>query len=111
MTIHFRDGEVYVKKGELVVIPKGIEHKTYANYKSHIDSIAVKKAKEEKSLNWPKRNWLLVAVITWTAGVVVVPIQRLLQPNLPIEQQQSKGQSVIGQDSARNKDTFYLPKK
>ena len=35
MTIHFRDGEVYVKKGELVVIPKGIEHKTSAKIECH----------------------------------------------------------------------------
>lgn len=30
MTIHFRDGNVFVKKGEMFVIPKGVEHKTAA---------------------------------------------------------------------------------
>ena len=31
MIIHFRDHEVPVKKGEMFVIPKGVEHKTSAN--------------------------------------------------------------------------------
>jgi mannose-6-phosphate isomerase-like protein (cupin superfamily) len=30
MTIDFRDGDVSVRKGELFVIPKGVEHKTSA---------------------------------------------------------------------------------
>ncbi len=30
MTIHFRDGDVAVKRGEMFVIPKGVEHKTSA---------------------------------------------------------------------------------
>ena len=30
MVIHFRDRDVSVKKGELLVIPKGVEHKTSA---------------------------------------------------------------------------------
>ena len=30
MTIHFRDGDAPVKKGEILVIPKGVEHKTSA---------------------------------------------------------------------------------
>lgn len=30
MVIHFRDRDVPVKKGELFVIPKGVEHKTSA---------------------------------------------------------------------------------
>lgn len=30
MIIHFRDGEVSVKSGEMFVIPKGVEHKTSA---------------------------------------------------------------------------------
>ena len=30
MTIHFRDGDTVVKKGELFVIPRGVEHKTSA---------------------------------------------------------------------------------
>jgi mannose-6-phosphate isomerase-like protein (cupin superfamily) len=30
MTIHFRDGKVTVKEGELFVVPKGVEHKTSA---------------------------------------------------------------------------------
>jgi mannose-6-phosphate isomerase-like protein (cupin superfamily) len=31
MVIHFRDGDVPVKKGEMLVIPKGVEHKTWAS--------------------------------------------------------------------------------
>lgn len=30
MTIHFRDGDVSVRAGEMFVIPKGVEHKTSA---------------------------------------------------------------------------------
>jgi len=30
MTIHFRDGDVSVKNGEMFVIPKGMKHKTSA---------------------------------------------------------------------------------
>jgi mannose-6-phosphate isomerase-like protein (cupin superfamily) len=30
MAVHFRDGEVAVRKGEMIVIPKGVEHKTSA---------------------------------------------------------------------------------
>ncbi len=30
MVIHFRDGDISVKKGELIVVPKGIEHKPSA---------------------------------------------------------------------------------
>ena len=30
MVIHFRDEDVSVKKGELLVIPRGVEHKTSA---------------------------------------------------------------------------------
>jgi len=35
MTIHFRDKDVAVKKGELFVIPKGTEHKTSAKVECH----------------------------------------------------------------------------
>jgi mannose-6-phosphate isomerase-like protein (cupin superfamily) len=35
MTIHFRDGEVSVKKGEMFVVPKGVEHKTSAKTECH----------------------------------------------------------------------------
>jgi mannose-6-phosphate isomerase-like protein (cupin superfamily) len=35
MTIHFRDGEVSVKEGELFVVPKGVEHKTSAKIGCH----------------------------------------------------------------------------
>jgi mannose-6-phosphate isomerase-like protein (cupin superfamily) len=35
MTIHFLDGDVSVKKGELFVIPKGVEHKTSAKTECH----------------------------------------------------------------------------
>ena len=30
MTIHFRDGEVVLRSGEMFVIPKGMEHKPFA---------------------------------------------------------------------------------
>ena len=30
MVVHFRDRDVFVKKGELFVVPKGVEHKTSA---------------------------------------------------------------------------------
>jgi mannose-6-phosphate isomerase-like protein (cupin superfamily) len=32
MTIHFQDGDVTVKDGEMFIIPKGIEHKTSAQH-------------------------------------------------------------------------------
>jgi mannose-6-phosphate isomerase-like protein (cupin superfamily) len=35
MAIHFRDGEVSVRKGELFVVPKGLEHKTSATIECH----------------------------------------------------------------------------
>jgi mannose-6-phosphate isomerase-like protein (cupin superfamily) len=35
MTIHFRDGEICLNKGEMFVIPKGIEHKTSAESECH----------------------------------------------------------------------------
>lgn len=36
MGIKFRDGEVKLSKGEMYVIPKGVEHKTYAEKECHI---------------------------------------------------------------------------
>ncbi|HEU5139580.1 MAG TPA: cupin domain-containing protein [Bacillales bacterium] len=36
MAISFRDGEVRLSKGEMYVIPKGIEHKPYAEKECHI---------------------------------------------------------------------------
>jgi mannose-6-phosphate isomerase-like protein (cupin superfamily) len=30
MTIHFRDGDVTLKSGEMFVVPKGVEHKPFA---------------------------------------------------------------------------------
>jgi mannose-6-phosphate isomerase-like protein (cupin superfamily) len=35
MTIHFRDGEICLNKGEMSVIPKGVEHKTSAESECH----------------------------------------------------------------------------
>lgn len=35
MTIHFHDGEVRIKEGEMYVIPKGVEHKTSAESECH----------------------------------------------------------------------------
>ncbi len=36
MSITFRDGHVKLSKGEMYVIPKGVEHKTYAKKECHI---------------------------------------------------------------------------
>ncbi|MGG0554703.1 cupin domain-containing protein [Priestia aryabhattai] len=36
MVIAFRDGEVRLSKGEMYVIPKGVEHKPYAKKECHI---------------------------------------------------------------------------
>ena len=36
MTIAFRDGEVKLSKGEMYVVPKGLEHKPYAEKECHI---------------------------------------------------------------------------
>ncbi|MBW3496244.1 cupin domain-containing protein [Bacillus sp. FDAARGOS_1420] len=36
MSIVFRDGQVKLSKGEMYVIPKGVEHKTYAEKECHI---------------------------------------------------------------------------
>jgi mannose-6-phosphate isomerase-like protein (cupin superfamily) len=30
MTVHFRAGDVFVRTGEMVVVPKGVQHKTSA---------------------------------------------------------------------------------
>lgn len=35
MIIHFHDGEVRIKEGEMYVIPKGVEHKTSAESECH----------------------------------------------------------------------------
>jgi mannose-6-phosphate isomerase-like protein (cupin superfamily) len=35
MIIHFRDGDVSVRNGEMLVIPKGVEHKTSAGRECH----------------------------------------------------------------------------
>jgi mannose-6-phosphate isomerase-like protein (cupin superfamily) len=36
MVIKFRDGEVNLGKGEMFVVPKGVEHKPYAEKECHI---------------------------------------------------------------------------
>ena len=36
MAIDFRDGRVNLKTGELFVVPKGVEHKPYAEQECHI---------------------------------------------------------------------------
>ncbi|WP_409250884.1 cupin domain-containing protein [Bacillus sp. SCS-153A] len=36
MSIEFRDGEVKLTQGEMFVVPKGIEHKPYAQDECHI---------------------------------------------------------------------------
>jgi mannose-6-phosphate isomerase-like protein (cupin superfamily) len=36
MTIHFRDGEVLLRSGEMFVIPKGVEHKPFTNQECKI---------------------------------------------------------------------------
>ena len=36
MTIHFRDGQVILKAGEMYVVPKGVEHKPSAEQECHL---------------------------------------------------------------------------
>ncbi|USK56273.1 cupin domain-containing protein [Cytobacillus solani] len=36
MVIEFRDGEVKLSKGEMYVVPKGVEHKPYAEKECHV---------------------------------------------------------------------------
>ncbi|MED3550050.1 cupin domain-containing protein [Cytobacillus praedii] len=36
MVIEFRDGEVKLSKGEMYVVPKGAEHKPYAEMECHV---------------------------------------------------------------------------
>lgn len=36
LTIHFRDEDVVLNKGDLYVIPKGVEHKTSADSEAHL---------------------------------------------------------------------------
>lgn len=36
LRIDFRDGEVLVNTGEMYVVPRGIEHKTYANIETKL---------------------------------------------------------------------------
>lgn len=36
MSIAFRDGEVKLSRGEMYVVPKGVEHKPYAEKECHI---------------------------------------------------------------------------
>jgi mannose-6-phosphate isomerase-like protein (cupin superfamily) len=36
MTIHFRDGEVVLRSGEMFVVPKGVEHKPSADRECRI---------------------------------------------------------------------------
>ncbi len=35
MTVHFRNGDVTVGPGEMLVVPKGVEHNTSANTECH----------------------------------------------------------------------------
>ena len=36
MSIAFRDGDVHLSTGEMYVIPKGVEHKPYAENECHV---------------------------------------------------------------------------
>lgn len=36
MKIAFRDGEVHLSKGEMYVIPRGVEHKPFASEECHV---------------------------------------------------------------------------
>jgi mannose-6-phosphate isomerase-like protein (cupin superfamily) len=36
LTIHFRDGDVVLKPGEFLVVPKGVEHKPSADEEAHV---------------------------------------------------------------------------
>ncbi|MXO78586.1 cupin domain-containing protein [Paenibacillus sp. OT2-17] len=36
MFIDFRDGQVKISQGEMFIVPRGVEHKTFANQECHI---------------------------------------------------------------------------
>ncbi len=36
LAVDFRDGRINLKPGEMVVVPKGIEHKPYAQHECHV---------------------------------------------------------------------------
>ncbi|MCP3796351.1 MULTISPECIES: cupin domain-containing protein [Paenibacillus] len=36
MFIDFRDGQVKISPGEIFIVPRGVEHKTFANQECHI---------------------------------------------------------------------------
>jgi mannose-6-phosphate isomerase-like protein (cupin superfamily) len=50
LRIDFRDGAVTIRKGELFVVPKGVEHKPYAKNEVHlmmIEPVGVKNTGDE----------------------------------------------------------------
>ena len=46
MFIDFRDGQVKVSKGEMFIVPRGVEHKPFTEKESHIMLVE------------PKRKWI-----------------------------------------------------
>lgn len=46
MFIDFRDGQVKISKGEMFIVPRGVEHKPFTEKESHIMLVE------------PKRKWI-----------------------------------------------------
>ncbi len=45
LVVHFRDGKTELNPGELLVIPRGVEHKPVAEEETHLLNITQKEAK------------------------------------------------------------------
>ena len=61
LIIHFRDGDVHVDEGEIIIIPRGVEHKPEAPEEVHIILIDPKgttntgDVESEKTVKQPKQ--------------------------------------------------------
>jgi mannose-6-phosphate isomerase-like protein (cupin superfamily) len=64
LTIQFRDGEVQLHEGEMLIVPKGVEHRTLAQEETHIMMIEPKSTAHsgdvESNLTVPveKQEWI-----------------------------------------------------
>ena len=62
MKIKFRDGEVNLNEGEMYVVPKGVEHKPYAEKECHIMLIeprgVVNTGEVKNNLTAKNDNWI-----------------------------------------------------
>ena len=62
MTIKFRDGQVTLDKNEMYVVPKGVEHKPYAEKECHIMLIEprgiLNTGEEKNELTAMNDNWI-----------------------------------------------------